>query len=66
MAKVFATEMISRVADRAIQLYGGMGFSRELPIEWIYRNSRILRVADGASEILRREVARGLLGEVAR
>jgi (R)-benzylsuccinyl-CoA dehydrogenase len=66
MAKIYATEMITRVADRAVQLYGGMGFSRELPIEWIYRNSRIYRVADGASEILRREVARGLLGDVAR
>jgi alkylation response protein AidB-like acyl-CoA dehydrogenase len=66
MAKIYATEMITRVADRAVQLYGGMGFSRELPIEWIYRNSRIYRVADGASEILRREVARGLLGDVAK
>jgi alkylation response protein AidB-like acyl-CoA dehydrogenase len=66
IAKIYATEMITRVADRAVQLYGGMGFSRELPIEWIYRNSRIYRVADGASEILRREVARGLLGDVAK
>lgn len=66
MAKIYATEMITRVADRAVQLHGGMGFSRELPIEWIYRNSRIYRVADGASEILRREVARGLLGDVAK
>lgn len=57
-AKVFGTEMISRVADRALQLHGGMGFSKELPIEYIYRNSRFLRVLEGASEIHRVQIAR--------
>jgi alkylation response protein AidB-like acyl-CoA dehydrogenase len=56
--KVFGTEMISRVVDRALQLYGGMGFSKELPIEYIYRNSRFLRVLEGASEIHRVQIAR--------
>jgi (R)-benzylsuccinyl-CoA dehydrogenase len=61
-AKVFGTEMISRVVDRAIQLYGGMGFSKELPIEYIYRNSRFLRVLEGASEIHRVQIARSYTG----
>lgn len=56
--KVYGTEMITRVVDRALQLYGGMGFSKELPIEYIYRNSRFLRVLEGASEIHRVQIAR--------
>jgi (R)-benzylsuccinyl-CoA dehydrogenase len=56
--KVFGTEMITRIADRALQLYGGMGFSKELPIEYIYRNSRFLRVLEGASEIHRVQIAK--------
>jgi (R)-benzylsuccinyl-CoA dehydrogenase len=56
--KVFATEMISRVVDRAMQVYGGMGYTRDLPIEFIYRNSRIMRIMDGPSEIHRQQIAR--------
>lgn len=56
--KVFGTEMITRIADRALQLHGGMGFSKELPIEYIYRNSRFLRVLEGASEIHRVQIAK--------
>jgi alkylation response protein AidB-like acyl-CoA dehydrogenase len=66
IAKVFATEAVNRIADRAIQLFGGMGLSKELPVEWIYRNSRVLRIADGASEILRVQIARTHLGDLAR
>jgi (R)-benzylsuccinyl-CoA dehydrogenase len=58
MCKVFGTEMITRVVDRTLQLYGGMGFSKDLPIEYIYRNSRFLRVLEGASEIHRITLAR--------
>lgn len=61
--KVFGTEMITRVADRALQLHGGMGFSKELPIEWIYRNSRFLRVLEGASEIHRIQIAKHRLAQ---
>ena len=56
--KVFATEMISRVVDRAMQVYGGLGYARDLPIEFIYRNSRIMRIMDGPSEIHRQQIAR--------
>jgi alkylation response protein AidB-like acyl-CoA dehydrogenase len=58
ICKVFGTEMITRVVDRTLQLYGGMGFSKELPIEYIYRNSRFLRVLEGASEIHRITLAK--------
>jgi (R)-benzylsuccinyl-CoA dehydrogenase len=61
--KVFGTEMITRIADRALQLHGGMGFSKELPIEWIYRNSRFLRVLEGASEIHRVQIAKHRLAQ---
>jgi len=64
--KVFGTEMISRIADRAVQLHGGMGFSKELPIEYIYRNSRFLRVLEGASEIHRIQIAKHRLQQASR
>ena len=59
--KVFATEMLGRVADRAIQLFGGMGVSKELPLEYIYRSSRIYRIIEGPSEIHRMSMAKKLL-----
>ena len=63
--KVFATEMLSRVVDRAMQVHGAMGYSKELPIEFIYRNSRVLRILEGASEIHRTQIARLRLREEA-
>ncbi|MBX3628274.1 MAG: acyl-CoA dehydrogenase family protein [Rhizobacter sp.] len=61
MAKVQATEMIQRVADRAIQLFGGMGVSKELPLEYISRVVRVYRIVEGPSEVHRWTVARDLL-----
>lgn len=59
--KVFNTEMLSRTVDRAMQVHGAMGYSKELPIEFIYRSSRILRILEGASEIHRWQIARMML-----
>jgi (R)-benzylsuccinyl-CoA dehydrogenase len=56
--KVFATEMISKIVDRCMQMHGAMGLSKELPIEFIYRNSRFLRIVEGASEIHRVQLAK--------
>jgi alkylation response protein AidB-like acyl-CoA dehydrogenase len=56
--KVQATEMLSRVVDRAMQVHGAMGYSKELPIEYVYRNSRVLRILEGPSEIHRAQVAK--------
>lgn len=58
MVKVFAAEMLGRVVDRAVQVFGGMGFCKELPIERYYRDARVYRIFDGTSEIHRTVVAR--------
>ena len=61
MIKVTATEMASRVVDRAIQVHGAMGLSSELPLEWWYRQLRSLRITEGATEVLRWRLARNLM-----
>ena len=61
MAKLFATEMLGRVADAAVQIHGGMGYMRELWIERAYRDARIYRIYEGTSEIQRLVIASGLL-----
>jgi acyl-CoA dehydrogenase len=61
MVKVQASETLGRVADRAVQIFGGMGYCRELPIERYYRDARVYRIFDGASEIHRSVIARDLL-----
>lgn len=61
IVKLQATEAIGRIADRAIQLFGGMGLTKELPLEYIYRVSRMYRIVEGASEIHRWTLARELL-----
>jgi (R)-benzylsuccinyl-CoA dehydrogenase len=61
MLKVQATEMAWRVVDRAIQLYGGLGVSAQLPFEYMARSIRINRLGEGASEVHRWFIARDLL-----
>ncbi len=61
MVKVEAAETLGRVADRAVQIFGGMGYCAEMPIERLYRDSRIYRIFDGTSEIHRVVVARSAL-----
>jgi acyl-CoA dehydrogenase len=61
MVKVYAAETLGRVADRAVQIFGGMGYCKELPIERYYRDARIYRIFDGTSEIHRSTLARSLL-----
>ena len=62
MVKVQASETLGRVADRAVQVFGGAGYCKDQPIERIYRDARIFRIYDGTSEIHRGIIARGLLG----
>ncbi len=57
MVKINAAEMLGRVADRAVQVFGGMGYCRDLPVERLYRDARIFRIFDGTSEIHRVVVA---------
>jgi acyl-CoA dehydrogenase len=61
MVKVLASETLGRVVDRAVQIFGGMGFCKDLPIERYYRDARIFRIFDGTSEIHRHTIARNLL-----
>lgn len=61
MVKVEAAETLGRVADRAVQVFGGMGYSREMPIEGLYRDARIYRIFDGTSEIHRVIVAKSAI-----
>lgn len=58
MVKVHAAETLGRVVDRGVQVFGGMGFCKDLPIERYYRDARIYRIFDGTSEIHRGIVAR--------
>jgi len=60
-AKLYATEMLARVTDRAIQIYGGMGLMDDLPLERFWRDARVERIWDGTSEIQRHIIARDLL-----
>ena len=61
MAKLFATEASSRVIDKMLQLHGGYGYSRDYPIERLYRDARVTRIYEGSSEIQRIVIARELL-----
>jgi acyl-CoA dehydrogenase len=61
MVKVLAAETLGKVVDRAVQVFGGMGFCKELPIERYYRDARIYRIYDGTSEIHRTVVARSVM-----
>lgn len=61
MVKVFATEMVNRIADECLQLHGGLGLSKELPIEYFYRLVRVWRIVEGPSEVHRMFVARNRL-----
>jgi acyl-CoA dehydrogenase len=61
MVKLFASEMLGRVADRGIQVFGGAGYSKDLPLERIARDARVTRIYDGTSEIHRMLIARSVL-----
>jgi acyl-CoA dehydrogenase len=60
-AKLFCTEMVGNVADLAVQIHGGSGYMREVPVERIYRDVRLLRLYEGTSEIQRLIIGGGLV-----
>jgi acyl-CoA dehydrogenase len=60
-AKLYASEMVARVTDRALQIFGGMGLMSELPLERMWRDARVDRIWDGTSEIQRHIIAREML-----
>jgi acyl-CoA dehydrogenase len=61
MIKFFGAKVLHDVIDRAIQVNGGLGFSSDLPLEWMYRWARAARLVDGADEVHRQTVARLVL-----
>jgi len=61
VAKLFCTEMAGEVADKAVQVHGGTGYIREVPVERIYRDVRLLRLYEGTSEIQRLIIGGGLV-----
>ena len=62
MAKLFASEAAMYITDEAVQIHGGMGYSKEMPIERYYRDARITRIYEGTSEVQRLVIARNELG----
>lgn len=63
IAKLYATEMANRVVDRCVQIFGGMGVSKEFPFERWFRELRIKRIGEGPSEVHRMVISRSLLME---
>lgn len=61
MAKLYGADMGNRVVDRVLQIHGGMGYTKELPIERWYREARLWRIYDGTDEIQRIIIARNLI-----
>ena len=61
MVKLFCSEMLGRAADHTVQIYGGMGLMEEMPIQRLWRDSRLERIWDGTSEIQRHIISRSIL-----
>jgi acyl-CoA dehydrogenase len=66
IAKISGAQMVFRVADRMLQVHGGMGYTREIPIERILREVRVYRIFEGTDEIQKRTIARNLLRDYIR
>jgi butyryl-CoA dehydrogenase len=62
MAKLFASEAAERICSDAIQIFGGYGYSREVPVEKIYRDVRVAQIYEGTSDVQRIIISRQLLG----
>jgi acyl-CoA dehydrogenase len=60
-AKLFATEMVGRVADRAVQIHGGAGYMDEYPVSRFYRDVRLFRIYEGTSQIQQTIIARNMI-----
>src|SRR5258708_32000500 len=66
MAKLHGAQMVGRVADRVLQIHGGMGYTKELPVERLYREVRLYRIYEGTDEIQKRRIARNLIADTVR
>jgi len=66
IVKLFCSETVADVADKALQIHGGMGFSAELPLERFYRDARILKIFEGTNEIQKLIISRQVLKQNGR
>jgi acyl-CoA dehydrogenase len=64
-AKYFCSEMVGRVADRAVQVHGGAGYMRGVAAERFFRDARLFRIYEGTSQIQQVIIARGVIGAAA-
>jgi alkylation response protein AidB-like acyl-CoA dehydrogenase len=64
MAKLFASETGNWVTDKAIQVLGGIGYCRDLPVERMHRDAKLMEIGEGTSEIQRLIIAREILREI--
>jgi acyl-CoA dehydrogenase len=62
-AKYFCSEMVGRVADRAVQIYGGAGYMRGVAVERFFRDARLFRIYEGTSQIQQVIIARQVIGD---
>ena len=62
MAKYFASQIAERVASQAVEVLGGVGFTKDYPVEKLYRDAKIGRIYEGTSNMQRLTIAKGLLG----
>ena len=66
MVKLYCSDSLDKVVDYAVQIHGGMGYSQELPIERMYRDSRINRIFEGTNEIQKGIIARDVIKKKGR
>jgi acyl-CoA dehydrogenase len=64
MVKIFATEMAGKIVDHAMQSFGAMGVTKELPLQLMAQRARVMRIYEGPSEVHRMSVARRILASV--
>ena len=65
VAKYFCSEMVGRVADRAVQVHGGAGYMRGVPVERFYRDARLFRIYEGTSQVQQLIIGRNVIGDAA-
>jgi len=63
-AKYFASEMVSRVADKAVQILGGQGYMAGNAVARLYRDTRLFRIFEGTSQIQQQQIARAMLRDM--
>jgi acyl-CoA dehydrogenase len=64
IAKAFAADVAMKVTTDAVQIYGGMGYTKWHPVEKLMRDAKVIQIYEGSAQIMRRIIARYMLGEV--